>query len=102
MSWWADYWLLNVNTLVAIATMLVAIFIFSKAVLAYRQSGDRGMLLLGIGLLLLIVVPTPVTIVGHTVIDPQTAHEAIQVTTFTTVTRFAGILAILASIYVRP
>lgn len=102
MSWWADHWLLNVNMLVGIATMLVAFFIFFKATIAYRQSGDRGMLLLGIGLLLLVVAPTPVAILGHLLVEPQSAIEEMQIRLFQTLTRFAGITTILASIYVRP
>lgn len=95
-----DLWLHYVMPALSAIALVLALVIVLKAVRGYRQNDDRAMLLLATGLFLLLLAPLLVGL-GTFVLFDETVHTDIARSTVQQLFRIAGMVAILASMYVR-
>jgi hypothetical protein len=98
--------LIWVNSGLGLLGLLATLFLAGKSFVAYRQHGDRSMLLFGAGLLLLLVAPTVVALGWGTVVRPALGDSVhvtprLLVEIVEQVFRLAGLAALVASLYVR-
>jgi hypothetical protein len=95
-----------VNAGLGLLGLLGTLFVFGKSVVAYRQHGDRSMLLFGGGLVLILVAPVVVAVGWGTVVSPalgEGVHVVPRLLVETTeqLFRLAGVACLVAAMYVR-
>jgi hypothetical protein len=95
-----------VNSGLGLLGLVATLFLVGKSLVAYRQHGDRSMLLFGVGLLLILVAPTVVALTWGAVVRPSLG-DGVHVTPRLLVEiaeqvfRLGGLAALVASLYVR-
>ena len=83
--------------LLALGIIALSAWIAAVAYRGYRQSGDRSVLLLAVGIALTATVPTTARIAL-----PTAGVSSLPTTAAAVAVQFAGLVAILAAIYGRP
>ena len=96
------HWLWDLRTILIIGTVIIALVIVAKAGKVYHQHADRGMLVLGVGLFLLVVAPQLAGWLMPMVYEISTSTDAALWRVVIESLRFAGMVTILGSLYVRP
>ncbi|MFB6269693.1 MAG: hypothetical protein ABEH83_07100 [Halobacterium sp.] len=102
----AHHTLIWVLTGLGTVGLLGTAFLLGKAFLAYRQHGDRSMLLFGVGLAFVLLGPLAVGLTWGMVVRPAldgsvNAVPRLAKDIVEQVLRLAGIGALVASLYVR-
>lgn len=93
-------WRRTVPAVLSLIALLLALVIVVKAIRGYRQNNDRGMFLLAIGLFLVFLAPIPVEL-SATLFFDETIEGTVVMTILQQLFRVAGMVVILASMYVR-